>query len=77
MIELYEDEAGEHRWRLRAANGEIVATGEGYTRPEDAARGFKAARRAMALSLDDDCPLCGRDAMAEHDEGCVLSEDLA
>ena len=30
-IEIYEDTAGEWRWRLKAANGKIVATGgEGF-----------------------------------------------
>ncbi len=28
----------EWRWRLKSANGEIVASGEGFTRPEDAER---------------------------------------
>lgn len=37
--EIYEDEAGEFRWRLVAANGRIVAdSGEGYTRESDAHR---------------------------------------
>lgn len=36
-LELYEDAADEHRWRLVAGNGEIVAdSGEGYTRASDA-----------------------------------------
>ena len=35
------------RWRVRADNGEIVASGEGYTRREDAERGYRAARDAM------------------------------
>ena len=30
-FEVYTDRAGEHRWRLKASNGEIVATSEGYT----------------------------------------------
>jgi uncharacterized protein len=30
-IEVYTDRAGQHRWRLKAVNGEIVATSEGYT----------------------------------------------
>jgi uncharacterized protein YegP (UPF0339 family) len=31
-FELYKDSAGEYRWRLKAANGEIVAiSSEGYT----------------------------------------------
>jgi uncharacterized protein YegP (UPF0339 family) len=29
-VEKYQDENGEWRWRLRAINGEIVASGEGY-----------------------------------------------
>lgn len=44
--EVFEDEAGEWRWRLRAANGEIVATSEGYTRAEDAERGAEDAKAA-------------------------------
>ncbi len=30
-FEVYLDRAGEYRWRLKAANGEIVAVSEGYT----------------------------------------------
>lgn len=30
-IEVYTDKAGGHRWRLKAGNGEIVATSESYT----------------------------------------------
>ena len=34
-FEIYEDDAGEYRWRLRHRNGNIIATpGEGYTRKE-------------------------------------------
>ena len=29
--ELYKDKAGEFRFRLKARNGEIIVTGEGYT----------------------------------------------
>jgi len=34
--EVYKDNAGEWRWRLVAANGEIVAVGEGYKNKKDA-----------------------------------------
>lgn len=35
-VELYRDDAGEHRWRLVAANGEIIAdSGEGYVNRGD------------------------------------------
>lgn len=36
-----------YRWRLKAANGEIVAAGEGYTTRTDAHRGIEAACRAV------------------------------
>lgn len=37
------------RWRVRAGNGEIVATGESYTRREDAVRGFHDAAEAFRV----------------------------
>lgn len=44
--EIYEDSAGEWRWRRVAPNGETIAdSGEGYTREEDAKR---AAERVFA-----------------------------
>lgn len=39
-VELYQDDAGEWRWRRVAPNGEVVAdSAEGYTRVEDARAG--------------------------------------
>ena len=35
-VEVYRDEVGEWRWRRRAANGEVIAQGEGYARRIDA-----------------------------------------
>jgi uncharacterized protein YegP (UPF0339 family) len=36
-FELYEDSAKEHRWRLKSANGKILATGgQGYQAKSDA-----------------------------------------
>jgi uncharacterized protein YegP (UPF0339 family) len=46
--EVFEDDAGQYRWRLRAANGEIVAQSEAYTRREDAERGLTAAKESSA-----------------------------
>lgn len=34
-FELYKDGNGQWRWRLKAANGEIVASGESYVRRDD------------------------------------------
>ena len=45
-FELYEDRGGEHRWRLRHRNGQVVATsGEGYTRRHNAQKGIESVRR--------------------------------
>ena len=45
-FELYEDKGGEHRWRLRHRNGQVVATGgEGYTRRHNAQKGIESVRR--------------------------------
>jgi uncharacterized protein YegP (UPF0339 family) len=42
---IYQDKAGEWRWKRIAGNGEIIAdSGEGYTRLSDAER---AASRAF------------------------------
>ena len=37
-FEIFQDTQGEYRWRLKAANGEIVASSEGYTSRESAHR---------------------------------------
>lgn len=46
-VEFYEGDDGDYRWRVQAANGEIIATGEGYTRKPDAKRGFQDAARTI------------------------------
>jgi len=35
-FEIFEDAQGEFRWRLKAANGEVVASSEGYSTREAA-----------------------------------------
>jgi len=45
-FEVYEDKAHEYRFRLKAANGEVVAQGEGYTTRSDARDGCEAVQRA-------------------------------
>ena len=44
---VYQDAAGEYRWRLVAGNGEKVAASEGYTRKYSAER---SARRVRELA---------------------------
>lgn len=29
-FEVYQDKAGKHRFRLKASNGQVIATGEAY-----------------------------------------------
>jgi uncharacterized protein len=48
MVEFFEDEQGEHRFRIKGGNGEVLATSEGYTRKQDAVRGFWDLARATA-----------------------------
>jgi len=44
-FEIYTDKAGETRFRLRARNGEIIATGEGYKTKAGCLKGVDSIRR--------------------------------
>lgn len=48
MTEIFRDEKGDWRFRIKGLNGEIVATSEGYTRPTDAARGLRDLRLILS-----------------------------
>ncbi|WP_165164619.1 YegP family protein [Corynebacterium qintianiae] len=45
-FEVYEDKAGKFRFRLKAGNGEVVATGEAYESKAAAIKGTAAVQRA-------------------------------
>ena len=45
-FEVYEDRAGKYRFRLKASNGEIVASGEAYETKASAKAGCEAVQRA-------------------------------
>lgn len=45
-FEVYEDRAGKFRFRLKAGNGEIVASGEGYSTRAAAYKGCESVQRA-------------------------------
>lgn len=48
-VEVFPDEAGEHRWRLVSANGEKQAASEGYSGgPRAAERGARDAAETFA-----------------------------
>ena len=43
--EVYQDKAGEYRFRLKARNGEIIATGEGYKKKASCLNGIDSIKR--------------------------------
>jgi uncharacterized protein YegP (UPF0339 family) len=46
IFQVYEDNAGEWRWRLVAPNGNIIAdSGEGYVSKQGAQRGIDSVKR--------------------------------
>ena len=45
-FEVYEDKAGKFRFRLKASNGQVVATGEAYESKASAKAGCESVMRA-------------------------------
>jgi len=45
-FEVYEDKSGKFRFRLKAGNGEVVASGEAYETRSGARTGCEAVQRA-------------------------------
>ena len=44
-FEMYTDKAGEFRFRLKARNGQIIATSEGYTTKTSCENGIESVRK--------------------------------
>lgn len=44
-FEVYTDKAGEFRFRLKASNGEIIATGEGYKSKAGCLNGIESIKK--------------------------------
>ena len=44
-FEVYTDKAGEFRFRLKAANGQIIAVGEGYKAKAGCLNGIESSRK--------------------------------
>jgi len=50
-FEVFEDSAGEWRWRLIAENGHIIAdSGEGYNTKQGARRGIDSVKRTVGAA---------------------------
>ena len=45
-FEVYADKAGKYRFRLKASNGQTVASGEAYESKSNAREGCEAVKRA-------------------------------
>ncbi len=45
-FEVYQDRGGKYRFRLKASNGEVVASGEAYESKSSAKAGCEAVQRA-------------------------------
>ena len=43
--EVYQDKAGEYRFRLKARNGEIIAVSEGYVKKPSCLNGIESVKR--------------------------------
>jgi len=44
-FELYEDKSGGFRFRLKAGNGEVIATSQGYKSKSSALNGIESVRK--------------------------------
>jgi len=44
-FEMYQDKAGEYRFRLKAKNGEVIATSEGYTTKSACENGIESVKK--------------------------------
>ncbi|TGM23530.1 YegP family protein [Leptospira levettii] len=53
-FEIYKDKAGEFRFRLKAANGEIIASSEGYSSKQACENGISSVKKNAADAGIDD-----------------------
>ena len=49
-FEWFKDKAGKFRFRLKAANGEIIAVGEGYNTKEACANGIESVKKNAPIA---------------------------
>ena len=52
-FEVYKDKSGKFRFRLKASNGQVVATGEAYETRAAAVKGTESVQRAAAGAAVD------------------------
>ena len=44
-FEVYQDSRGDYRFRLKAGNGQVIATGEGYKSKKSCMNGIESIRK--------------------------------
>ena len=51
---VYKDNAGEWRWHLKSANGQIIAdSGEGYVNKQDCLNGINLVKESNSSPVDE------------------------
>ncbi|MDZ4726583.1 MAG: YegP family protein [Leptospira sp.] len=50
-FEVYKDKKGEFRFRLKAGNGEVIASSEGYTTKKSCLNGIESIKKNAADAL--------------------------
>ena len=50
VFEWYKDKAGKFRFRLKAANGEIIAISESYTSKEGCVNGIESVKKNAPIA---------------------------
>ena len=53
-FELYVDKGGEFRFNLKAANGEVIASSEGYKSKASAVNGIESVKKNAADAVVED-----------------------
>lgn len=50
MFEWYKDKKGKFRFRLKAANGEVIATSEAYSSKEGCVNGIESVKKNAPIA---------------------------
>jgi len=50
MFEWYKDKKGKFRFRLKAANGEIIATSEAYSSKDSCVNGIESVKKNAPIA---------------------------
>jgi len=50
VFEWYKDKAGKFRFRLKAANGEVIATGEAYDTKQGCVGGIESVKKNAPIA---------------------------